>query len=292
MPIFNNISEVKEFINVSNNLDIKSLHPYEDSALNKVCEFIPQDIFQEITNNHEEIMKEIKRAVANYMIVFAIPFLKIHLSNTGGNNFEDSKMKTAQWWDIRDYGLSAVRIADKALSKAINLLLNTDLKKQLNLYTSECNIFKTPQEFNEIYPIGNSWEVFNKLMPKIEYVCRIYLRERLSNCTIDTLIQNVNVYELLKQIVAYYTVSEVFSDPTYLFTTSGIVLQWEELPWQKSKILDAKSLALHGKIYVSKANYLFNTLLSYLKNNLDEFPCFEAQTAIREVIVKKSGIYL
>ncbi len=293
MPLFNDITEVKKFINVSRNLDIKLLAPYESSALDKIYEFIPQNLFSEIESNHQSVMTEIKRATANYMIAFAIPFLKVHLSNIGGNNFEDDKMKKADWWDMRDYGLSAVRIADKALSKAINLLLGTNLKEQLKLDTSEDSIFKTPEDFEEIYPIGNSWDVFKKIKTQISYVWKVYLQHRLGNCSLAALSETAETAEILKSIIGFYTISEIISDPTYLFTSSGIVLQWEELPWQKSKVIEPKVLETHGQKYLKKANELFDLLLGIIKNNPNDFPCYQEQKPqVREVIVKKSGLYL
>lgn len=293
MPFFNHINEIKQYINVSRNLDIKLLQPYESVALKKINEFIPSTLFTEIESSHNKSFELIKQATANYMVAFAIPFIKIHLSNTGGNNFEDDKMKKADWWDIRDFGLSAVRIADGALSEAISNLLQTTLKQQLRLYSND-SIFKTPEEFNEIYTIGNSWDVLKKLQPQIVYVWRVFLEQRLKSCTIENLLSNKKTTELLKSIVGYYTIGEVVSDSTFLFTTSGIVLQWEELPWQKSKVVEPKHLTLIGKKYTKKANELFDLLIAYLKENKADFPCFEIGSVlpIRKTIKKKSGLYL
>lgn len=294
MPTFTDINEVKKYINVSNNLDIKLLLPYEDTALRKVYEFIPKTEFSIIQTNHSEIYEQIKKAVANYMVAFAIPFIKIHLTNTGGNNFDDNKLKKADWWDIRDYGLSAVRIADEALTVAINELLKTPIKSNLTLHAGSSNVFATPNDFSNIYNIGNSWDVLTKLNSTILYVWRVYIERRIKNCAIDDLLANSTTKELLQGIVAYYTIAEAVSDPSLLFTTSGIVLQWEELPWQKSKVLDTKHLTLLKKDYTIKANELFNLLFDYLKENLTDFPCYEWSYKIptRKTIAKKSGLYL
>lgn len=294
MPTFTDITEIKKHINVSNNLDIKLLLPYEDTALRKIYEFIPKSEFNTIEANHSEIYQQIKKTVANYMVAFAIPFIKIHLSNTGGNNFDDNKLKKADWWDIRDYGLSAVRIADESLTVAINELLKTPVKSKLTLHTSDDGVFTTPQEFSNIYSIGNSWEVFKKLKPIMQYVWKVYIRSRLKKCTLTDLLANTQTKELLQGIIAYYTIAETISNPTFLFTSSGIVLQWEELPWQKSKVIEPKALISLKQNYTIKANELLNILLTHLKENYTEFPCFEYSNPLpaRKTIVKKSGLYL
>lgn len=294
MPTFTDITEIKTYINVSNNLDIKLLFPYEDTALRKIYEFIPETELNAIKTNHSKVYRQIKKAVANYMVAFAIPFIKIHLSNTGGGNFDDNKLKKADWWDIRDYGLSAVRVADEALTVAIDELLKTPIKSKLTLHTNNDGVFTTPQEFSNLYSIGNSWDVFKKLKPIMQYVWRVYIRSRLKHCTTTDLLENTQTKELLQSIVAYYTIAETVSNPTFLFTTSGIVLQWEELPWQKSKVIEPKVLEGLKKSYTIKANELFTILLKYLKENYTEYPCFEYSNPIpvRKSIVKKSGLYL
>lgn len=294
MPLFTTIEGVKKHINVSKNLDIKLLMPYKVEALNKIYEFIPQDIFEEIETTHPEIFTSIERAAANYMVAFSIPFIKIHISNTGGQNFDDNKLTKADWWDIRDFGIAAVKIADKALSKAINLLLNTTLKSQLTFLNSKELIITTPQEFSDIYEIGSSWDVFKRLVPLMKNSWKVYLSNQLTNCTIEEIKADEDTNELLKSIVAYFTISDAITEPTLLFTNTGIVIQWEELPWQKSQVLDFKNLELLSKKYLKKANDLLVLLHKELKYNPEKFPCYQFNSTVsqRATIAKKSGLYL
>ncbi|MFL0106052.1 DUF6712 family protein [Tenacibaculum maritimum] len=294
MPLFTEIEDIKKYINVSKNLDIRLLLPYEDVATRKITEFIPKEEFETIENNHAEIFDTIKGAIANYMVAFAIPFLKTRFTNTGANNFQDDKVKKSEWWDVRDFGLSAVKIADESLTVAINLLLDTALKNKLTLISSEVSLYKTPNDFSEIYNIGNSWDVLKKLTPIIEHVWRVYMRERLKNCTIEVISENAEVNKLLKSVVAYYTIADAVTEPTLLFTISGVVMQWEELPWQKSLVVSEQKLEKLEKKYFEKANDTFAILLQYLKDNHEGFPCFEYTPSrpIRETIEKKSGLYL
>lgn len=295
--MFNNIHEIQEHINIGRNIDIELLKPYEQEALQYISKIIPADIHNEIQNTQPEAYELLRRATANYMMPFALPFLKVHISSIGGNNFDDDKMKKADWWDLRDYALSAIKIADNTLSSLVAKLQKTALSSKLTLFDKDYDatnlLFQSPTDFEQIYDIGNSWFVFQKLLPNMEVVWLLYLRGRLKTCTIADLLQDEEAKKLLRQIVGYYTLAESIALSGIVFTTSGIVLQWEQLPWQKSAVIDRKELNHLAEKYTDKANQLFALLLDYLRNNTDKFPCYEYSSEIpyRKTIAKKSGLY-
>ncbi len=188
--MFNTISDIQEFINVSNDIDIELLLPYKGAAMERLCRFIPEKLFPEIKEKEEKAYKEIKRATANYMVVYAIPFLKIKLSNIGGVNYDDVKMKNASWWDLRDFGLSAVKIADKALNSAIEILEKTEFGSKLTL-PNGLGLFQRPKDVNEFYSIGDSWDVLLQLQSTIKTVFQLYVQEKLCDCTLADILGDV-----------------------------------------------------------------------------------------------------
>ena len=98
--MFTNIQEIKQYTNVSNRLDFDLLKTYIEEALRvKVYPYIPKSTAETLSGDELELLK---KAVANYAVAYAIPFLKVNLSNTGGNYYTDDKMEKSPWWDLRD----------------------------------------------------------------------------------------------------------------------------------------------------------------------------------------------
>lgn len=294
--IFTDIAEVKKYINVSKGLDVKLLSPYEEEAIRYIGKVIPEQLFQQIAD-YPQVYPLLCKAVANYMLPFAAPFLKIHLSNTGANNFDDAKMHKSEWWDVRDYCLSAIKIADNALSDAVELLQDTPLKKKLTLFENEsivAELFPTPKAFGKVHNIANSWFVFRELEPFIYSAIDIYLLSRLKTCTITDLLANEKLVRMLRDLVAAYALADALIMSNLSATVSGLVLQWEQLPWQKSALLSEERLEKIAENYMERANTLFNRLLEYIKEHPADFPCYQPseRIPIRKVIEKKSGLYL
>ncbi len=294
--IFQNIEEVKEYINVSSNLDVRLLAPYEREALRHIGQFVPAALLPRIEADHSEAYDLLKKATANYMLPFAAPFLKVHISNTGINNFTDEKMSKSAWWDVRDYCLSAIRIADNALSDSINELKTTNLADQLTLFNREGLVkvlFAAPRDFDSIFSIGNSWEVLQKLEPVLYAMLELYLYERIQPCTVEDLLGDEKTKDLLKNILGAYAVSEALRSSLLTATHNGLVLQWEQLPWQKSAVLTEVRTRVLVDDFYKRANDLFGLLLKYLAKNATKFPCYSGHTDVggRKIIKKKSGLY-
>lgn len=298
--MFENIDQIKAHINVSKQLDFNMLKPYIEIALNdKIFPMVGNEIVtmletdSRVLKQKESIYFLIKRATANYAVALSIPFLKMHLSNTGANTFSDGKTERSPWWDIRDYGLNAISVGDKALNDAIYHLQESDWKEKLPILSKIQNtLFASPFEFSNIYPIGDSYEVFLKLIPIMEDVWHLYLSEQLSSCTLDNLKSNSEALFLLKKIVAYYTLSDAVLTAGLTFTKSAIVIQWEQLPWQKSQLLEQNDLLHLRSEFIAKAKTYTEVLLKFLQKNSEDFPCFaQEESTTRKIIVQKSGLY-
>ncbi len=289
--MFSDINEVQEFVNVSHNLDIELLLPYEDTALQKLYQFIPKELFDQIKTRNEDAYKHMQRAAANYMVVYAIPFLKIKLSNIGGSNYDDNKLKKADWWDIRDYGLSAVKIADKALSSAIKILEQTSFQPQLTL-PDGAGIFKHPEDMEKIYPIGKSWDVLLQLQSTIETVYSLYISPKIGSCQTGNILRNDTARNYLQSIVGCYTISNAALESALTFTRNGIVVEWAELPWKKSQILSENELEKVIELYEKRGKQYMDMFLEFLRTS-DAFKCYKnTEVKGRKTIKKKSGLYL
>ena len=279
--MFTNIQEIKQYTNVSNRLDFELLKTYIEEALRvKVYPYIPKSTAETLSGDELELLK---KAVANYAVAYAIPFLKVNLSNTGGNYYTDDKMDKSPWWDLRDLGLSSIAMGDRALNDCI-----TQLIEQGKLPRTS-GIIGSVNEFEKYYSLNNSWEVFTKLQSLIQWMWESVVAPQVTTCTPDDLRAYPTIWEKLQRTVVFFTVAEAALMNSFSFTATAIVQQWEELPWQKSKILNAAELYTLAK----RLQQLARHELAQLKQLLEKeaVACYRPSPAAQQVEKMKSGLY-
>lgn len=279
--MFADIQEIKQYTNVSNRLDFDLLKTYIEEALRvKVYPYVPKTIVNAASG---DTLYLLKKSVANYAVAYAIPFLKVNLSNTGGNYYTDDKMEKSPWYDLRDLGLSAIAIGDRALNNCIELLITEGKLQRSN------GIISTVNEFEKYYSLNSSWEVFTKLQPMMQWVWESMLSPQLSTCTPNDLRNYPTIWEKLQRTTVFFTIAEAAQVHSFSFTTTAIIQQWEELPWQKSKILNA------AEVYAvaQRLQQLARHELAQLKQLLEKkaVACYVPSNAARQVEKLKSGLY-
>lgn len=279
--MFTNIQEIKQYTNVSNRLDFELLKTYIEEALRvKVHPYIPKSTAETLSGDELELLK---KAVANYAVAYAIPFLKVNLSNTGGNYYSDDKMEKSPWWDLRDLGLSSIAMGDRALNDCI-----TQLIEQGKLPRTS-GIIGSVNEFEKFYSLNSSWEVFTKLQSLIQWMWESVVAPQVTTCTPDDLRAYPVIWEKLQRTVVFFTIAEAALMNSFSFTATAIVQQWEELPWQKSKILNAAELYTLAK----RLQQLARHELAQLKQLLEKeaVACYRPSPAAQQVEKMKSGLY-
>lgn len=296
--MFQDIQEIKKYVNVSVQLDMKLLEPYIEEALRvRVYPFVPKKVCEQIAN--EPYYELLKKAVANYAVAYSIPFLKVHLSNTGGNNFVDGKTQKASWWDLRDFGISAVGVADRALNGLVSELSKTLYAFQITSFQNP--IFSNINEFEKHHSLGGSLSVYAKLLPIINEVSERFMQEYLSEfCMIEALFAqmkaNDTIWKYFQRAVAQATVAESVSSGAFSYTNEAIIIQWDELPWQQSKILDDKQLQSKIHHCMQQVRMYLALALEWIRKeklrNPNLLTCFVDKDVSRKPIAKKSGLYL
>lgn len=291
--MFTDIQEIKKFVNLSSQLDVKILSPYIEEALRvRIYPYIPKNVCDSL--NAEPPYDLLKKAVANYAVAYSIPFLKVHLSNTGGNHFADDKLQKSAWWDLRDLGLSAVRVADRAMNDLLKILFSSEHKSSIKIFENQ--YFKSVWEFQSFYNIDISWEVFVKLFPVFESVWELMLSPRLGVCRWADFEAFVQIQQKLKAALVYFSLSETIRFGGVSFTENQLFIQWEELPWQQSKLLGRAELDTLYNDFLCRANAFLHQALTLIRNEKQNDPnaflCFTENQQNREIITKKSGMYL
>jgi hypothetical protein len=279
--MFTNIQEIKQYTNVSNRLDFDLLKTYIEEAIRvKVYPYIPKSTAETLSDDELELLK---KAVANYAVAYAIPFLKVNLSNTGGNYYSDDKMEKSPWWDLRDLGLSSIAMGDRALNDCITQLIEQGKLPRVS------GIIGSVNEFEKFYNLNSSWEVFTKLQSLIQWMWESVVAPQVTTCTPDNLRAYPIIWEKLQRTVVFFTVAEAALMNSFSFTATAIVQQWEELPWQKSKILNAAELYSLAK----RLQQLARHELAQLKQLLEKeaVACYRPSPAAQQVEKMKSGLY-
>lgn len=279
--MFTNIQEIKQYTNVSNRLDFDLLKTYIEEALRvKIYPYIPKSTADTLSGDALELLK---KAVANYAVAYAIPFLKVNLSNTGGNYYSDDKMEKSPWWDLRDLGLSSIAMGDRALNDCITQLIEQGKLPRVS------GIIGSVNEFEKFYSLNSSWEVFTKLQSLIQWMWESVVAPQVTTCTPDDLRAYPVIWEKLQRTVVFFTVAEAALMNSFSFTATAIVQQWEELPWQKSKILNAAELYTLAK----RLQQLARHELAQLKQLLEKeaVACYRPSPAAQQVEKMKSGLY-
>jgi len=293
--------EYREYVGLSKDFDFDKLKPHKETAFRrKIFPFISEELYDELKVSPDEIKKRIAdlitKAGANYTVVISIPILKIKFSSFGIDKYTQEKMKSAEWWDVRDFGLALIKIADEALSDALTEIGKDPLLRNRCTFFSKYSFgpIPTPEEFNDIYSINKSMDVYLNLVPLMRRVWEFSILKKIKSCTIDQISVNQDLIFLLKDSLAYSALANAIDLSQFTFITSGLVFQYDELPWQKSLILsDSQKEKLSEEFRDISSNSL-GSIIDYLKDHLEDFPCYQPEVVdgIRKIIEKKSGLYI
>ena len=123
----------------------------------------------------------------------------------------------------------------------------------------------------------------------MQWVWESMLSPQLSTCTPNDLRNYPTIWEKLQRTTVFFTIAEAAQVHSFSFTTTAIIQQWEELPWQKSKILNA------AEVYAvaQRLQQLARHELAQLKQLLEKeaVDCYVPSNAARQVEKLKSGLY-
>lgn len=291
--------QYRDFVGLSKDFNFDRLKPHQETAFRrKIFPYISDEILTELLASPQKksIADLILKAGACYTVVTALPFIKVKISSFGLDKYADEKLKSADWWDVRDLGLSLIKIADEALSDAITLISKDPLLKARVDFFKNISFppIPTPEEFNNIYSINKSMDVYMNLVPLMRRTWQRSILEKIKTCTIDQLAANADLSFLLKDAIAYYSLAQALKLSQFTFISSALVIQYDELPWQKSLILSEEQKSKLAREFGDIASDSLGSIIKHLKDHPEDFPCYQAETSnpVRKIIEKKSGLYL
>lgn len=289
--------EVREFLYLPKNFDV-TLIDQEIAFLQNIFPYFPEAVVLQLqasdNESYADIYRLINKAAIRYAFVLSIPTIKVQIDNFGILEFNEDKAKQASWWNVRDLGLSFLKAADKYLSDAITkAAVIPDLKNQIPILINSNSIITTPEELHAIFSINYSPEVYASLIPYLNESIELYLNLKLKPCAIADLLANPFLKPLIKRAVAFYAFYFASFLNHLTFLRNAVVVQYEELPWQKSVVLSEKEKEAAGARFMAIADQSIESILNYIEIHKDDFPCYkEDHSTYRNVIKKKSGLYL
>lgn len=295
MEHYINKTDIKKYLILPKSFDWDLID--QEQGFSKIFKFIPLDIYnllkREPTSEDKiEIYRLLTKASAHYSFAFSIPKLKVHIANYGIQEFSQDKVKSAAWWDVRDLGLSIIKIADKCFSEALSkIFLIEELKSELDFFKEE-RIISTPEEFENIYSIGNSPEVFLMMDKFIKQGLEINVKDKLSSECITNILESDVLSQFLKDAIVFYSLYYASLLPTFVFMHNSIAISYEELPWQKSKILTLEERARSGENFKQLGEENMKIIIRHIKQNLSQFPCYVQPVPEMVAKARDSGISL
>lgn len=288
-------SQVSNYFKIPANFDWNLVD--QEIGFGKVFEIFPKEIYLSLEDAtataEQEIYKLLTKAGVYYSFIFSIPKLKVQITNYGIQEFSQDKMKSSPWWDVRDLGISMLKVADKCLSDAISLAARIPIiKEEIPFFANLSEYFASPEEFQSIYSINYSTELFLKLQKFINKALLILVYDKIKPACLVQIKANPELMSYLKDALAFYSLYYASLLPDFIFTQNAVVIQYDELPWQKSIVLDAHSKTLAGMNFQKLGDDSVKLISNYIKANATDFPCYTLPTADRKMQARDSGIYL
>lgn len=265
----------------------------QELGFKKIFKIFPEDKYLALETSHPEIFRLLTKAAAHYAFVFAIPKIKVQISNYGIQEFTQEKMKSSAWWDVRDLGLSLLKVADACFSEAITLAgEDATLPTELDFFKNGFALIPTPAQFESIYSINNSPEVYSLLQQYLTRAMTVKIKTKLNADCLALIEANTDLKNFLKEAAGFYALYYASLMPAFVFTQNAVVVQYEELPWQKSQVLDAHAKTISGQNFLQMGDEALNIILDYIKSHLTDFPCYTEPTNEFLMQARDSGIFL
>lgn len=287
--------------NVKNYLILPSTFDFDlvdqELGFGKIFDIIPEEVYLQLKESTDESEKEIFRlltkAAVHYSFVLSIPKLKVHITSFGMQEFTQEKMKSSPWWDVRDLGISLLKFADKLFSEAISKISVIEALRELIPFFKKVSPYiKSPAEFELIYSINNSPEVFLLLQQYLEDALLLNVYDKIKKECVEQVFEDEFLKKYLKSALAFYSLYYASLLPSFIFLQSAIALQYDELPWQKTIVLSYDAKIKAGENFLKLGDQNMKIIIDHMKQNPTNFPCYSVAVESHVSEARASGLYL
>lgn len=303
MSLIRPISEIKEFVVVNAELNIKALTPSIYRAERKIIiPWLGKDQYQLIVNgynasalttNQQELMKYISGALYNYAVLLSLPSNNVQISSAGIQQIHTEHSKPAFPHAVADLKNELRNAAYEWLEDMLKYLEeeenNFPVWRNSDAYTKNKSLFiNTAERFDECYSIQCKRQTFHKLMPIIREMEEFSILPTIGKDYYNELkteilqknisSQNIKVIDYLQKALANFTIANALRAYRVSFGNQGIV--YAEM--LESSDNGSAIKAATTEMIMSKANHAeemgnrnLDALRDFLQSDLDSYPSYK-----------------
>jgi hypothetical protein len=301
--LFNNIAELKEDApSVDLNTNTANIFPYVDDAAEAyVIPFISRAYYDEliaeagslpvITGNNVKTFYLIRKALANFGLYDAFPFMSLKVGNAGASEQSNEETNPTRQWVYRDARRAYMQKADIALDAALKIMETTPANFATWTGSDEyadwsAYFFTSTSQFNKILSINNSRRTFQKLVPSIAMAEDRQIKPAIGITLMAELKANggadafkTETLRLLRRALAYYAMYYGSDDLILNIENDGITLVSHSDGIQSKTSADPNRLANWRLKIKGLADGYLAELKKYLDDNIENISEYKSDDA-------------
>ena len=305
MPLIKNLEELLKYVVVDNGIDYNILSIFTAKAERKIKTLIGKEQYNEfVSMTKDDPVKELlTSAVAQLSLLYALPSLKLRITNSGIFTTDTSETRVPEWWEIRDLHNSLKNNSFSDVDEALKEMETDPTTYPKFIYSENYTQIKNliithAGAFQKYFNIDDSRLTYLALVPSIRECIDEYLLPWMGQCIYD--IPNTSkgnyLLELLQKALVAFTVAKIAHTGSFSLTNNTLVVKWELMPWEKAEKISENLLEnLKDDRFKMGTKYL-NLAKKYVVDNFDDFKCLQdqinEQKSISKIFLRKSGIYL
>lgn len=282
MALINNIAEFNTYVSVASNLLNDKFLKYTKKAERDLVNLMGKEKFEEIeeSNTDDPARELLCEYSANMGLSYALPAFVLNITNFGVFTNQVDEGQRAEWHQVKDLNRSLLKFAFNSLDDAIQLVGVEFFAKFDGLF------IRSLDQFEHFYPLSGSSQTFISLIPFMREAQEQYLRSALGSC-FDADFDDRMLSDI-RGAVANYAVAKAALSGSFKVESSGFLLRFEVLPWEKVEKVEQSMLEKFNIDRMSVATGYLNRAMKSLK----DLPCFEVKPSSSGIERRKSGLYL
>lgn len=300
------INDLRKVISVNGNMEVSSIIPYADAAIDEhIIPLLGEDLQEGIEGMHDSLEpKDIKlftlyrKTLAYLSFLKGLPFLEVNIGDHGITRTESEHTKTAYHGQIK-------RIENELKVNGFNALdrLLTYLDKEKETFESFIDspayiqhsklFFKSSEQFCHFYKLKYGRVTYVSLLQGMNYVHEFNIKSEIGAAQFNDFIEKQNAVNLppeyhtalnlLRNAIAYLSVAKSCLEGWLTYSEEGVHFPdtFPAVYPQRMNASDEQLSVKYSQLASTGKDYL-DRLISLMNENLDSFPVFRDDEKIEK----------